>query len=168
MWSTIKEFFQSMYDSVFSTIIDWHDSFMLFITNSYDIILILIIFALAIVAFMLLKYITVPAIILGQIVMLTVSITMVISFVSLLATAFVSIYNRIFTLADYIADGGTSGCFMDTFSCLGANGIISFYFTELFAILILVLLIRLSSLFFWALDYISERIYRIGVLIGSL
>ncbi|MEA2047289.1 MAG: hypothetical protein U9O64_02445 [Campylobacterota bacterium] len=89
-----------------------------------------------------------------------------IAFVTLLATALVSIYNRIFSLAHYLSNMGGSDCVLHMLDCLSVNGIMSTFFTELFALFIVVLLLRVSSLFLWAFDFISEKVWRIGVLMG--
>lgn len=163
----VINFFQSMYDSVIDTVTGWYVSVGHFFTVAYDYILVIAIILLAIVIFKLLKYLTVPAIILSEITMLTVIITMMLSFVLLVATSLVSIYNKIFALTDLLSTGiGSIECFGYMINCLGADGVLSYFFTELFALFIVVLLIRVSGLFFWALSVISDKIWRIGVLMG--
>jgi len=156
MFDSVMNFFGNMFDKISS-----------FFTSGYDLALVLISVVLAFVIFKFLKYLTVPSIIISQILMLTISISSMILFVGLLATSLVSIYNRIFDLATHLAGLSTaSSCLAHYLSLLGIDGILSSFFTELFAILITVLFIRVSSHVLWAFNFISERIWRIGVLLG--
>jgi len=156
-----------MFDSVMNFFADMFDNIAIFFTSSYDLVLILVILVLSFAIFKSLKYLTVPTIILGQIVMLTISITAMMSFIALLTTSIIAIYNRIYGLASYLGHFSTvSSCASHMISVLGIDGILSSFFTELFAILITVLLIRVSSYILWAFNFISERVYRIGVLLG--
>jgi len=156
-----------MFDSVMNFFANMFDKIATFFTSAYDLVLILVILVLSFAIFKLLKYLTVPSIILGQTVMLTISITAMMSFIALLTTSIIAIYNRIYDLASYLGDFSTvSSCASHMISVLGIDGILSSFFTELFAILITVLLIRVSSYILWAFNFISERIWRIGVLLG--
>lgn len=168
MLDSIRQFFQNMYDSTIGTFTEWYSDFIQFVSGVYDILLIIILIALAIIIFKLLKYVTVPAIILGQIAFLTITITGMIAFVTLIATSLVSIYNRMFDLADYLSNMGGTACVSHMLDCLSVNGILSTYFTELFSIFIVVLLIRVSTLYLWAFDFITERVWRLGVLMGLM
>jgi len=168
MFDWLADFFQGIYDSTIGVIMGIWGSFTTFFSNAWDIILLLAIIALSFLIFKLLRYLTVPTIILSQIVMLTAIITSMVAFVLLLATALVSIYNRIFDLATYLSTSSSVGCMGYAFDCLGIDGVLSAYFTELFALFIAVLLIRISGLFFWAMNIISDKVWRIGVLLGSL
>ena len=166
MIDSIKSFFQSMYDNTFGVLGGWFESFSTFLSDSFTVILILAGIALAVVLFKLLKYVTVPMILISQIAMLSVVITSMIAFVALLATSLVSIYNKIFDLTSYISSASGVSCLSTMLDCLSVTGVLSVFMTELFALFIVVLLIRMSGLFLWAMDIISEKIWRIGVLLG--
>jgi len=156
-----------MFDSVLNFFATLFSKITTFFSSAYDLVLVLVILTLSFVTFKFLKYLTVPGIILGQIIFLTISITSMMTFVALLSTSLVAIYNRIYLFVDTL--GGltsSSPCFSHFLSVLGIDSILSAYFTELFAILITVLLIRISSYILWAFNFISERIWRIGVLLG--
>ena len=169
MIDSIKTFFQHMYDATIGQIIGMWDNFAAFVSQSWDIILLFLILIVGFLVFKFLRYLTIPTIILGQIVFLSGVITGLLAFVALLATSLVSIYNRIYDLANYISSsGGSLSCFGHMMDCLSINGVISSFFTELFALLIVVLLMRISGIFLWAMSYISDKIWRIGVLLGSV
>jgi hypothetical protein len=167
MIDAIKDFFQSMYDHTIGSFVNMLIEFYTWLGDAWDIILILIILVLAFFVFKVLKYITVPGIIISQMIMLTATISFMMAFVALLSTSIVAIYNRIFSLSDYIKTGFSSvDCLPYIFDCMGISGTFSYFFTELFALFITVLLIRISGLFFWAFNIISDSIWRIGVLLG--
>ena len=166
MLDSIKQFFIDMYNDFIGFFIDIYDSVSLFISQSYDIILLIISLLLAFAVLYVLKFLTVPVIILSEMIFLSISITAMVSFVVLLSTSLVAIYNRIYVLSDYISTGGNFSCLGHMFDCLAINGILSTYFTELFALFIVVLLLRVSVLFLWAFDFVSDKIWRIGVLLG--
>lgn len=167
MWDSIKSFFQDMYDSVIAFFIDKWDSLTSFFNILGDISLVLIILVLAFVVFKLLRYITLPTIILGQILMLTAIITAMLAFIAVLASALVSIYNRMYALADYISSSASSfSCASYMIDCLSINGVMSAFFTELFALFVTVLLIKMSGLFLWAMNMISDKLWKLGVLLG--
>jgi len=168
MFDWLAEFLQGIYDSTIGYILSIWNSFTSFVSGAWDIILILAIVLMAFLVFKMLRYLTVPAIILGQILMLTALITSMLAFVALLATSLVAVYNRIFSLADYLASAPGAGCLGYGISCLGISGVLNAFFTELFALFIVVLLLRVSGLFLYAMNIISDKIWRIGVLLGSL
>jgi len=168
MFDWLADFFQGIYDSTIGYILSLWSSFTTFISSAWDIILILAIVAMAFVVFKMLRYLTVPAIILGQIAMLTALITAMLAFVALLATSLVAIYNRIFSLAEYIASAPGASCLGYGIDCLGISGVLGAFFTELFALFIVVLVLRVSGLFLYAMNIISDKVWRIGVLLGSM
>jgi len=166
MIDSIKAFFQSMYDASIGKIVLYLTEFYVWIGGFWEVLLLLAILVIAFFIFKALKYLTLPLIITGQIVFLTAVISSMIAFVTLLATSLVAIYNRIFTLSEYLNSGGGSPCLGNMLDCLSITGVLSFYFTELFALFIVVLLIRVSSLFLWAGNFISDKVWKIGVLMG--
>jgi len=156
-----------MFDSVVNFFATFFNKIATFFSSAYDLVLILVILALSFATFKFLKYLTVPGIILGQIAFLTISITSMMTFVALLSTSLVAIYNRIYHFVDSLGGlSSASPCLSHMLGVLGLDSILSTYFTELFAILITVLLIRVSSYVLWSFNFISERIWRIGVLLG--
>ena len=157
------DFFQSMFD----TVAVWWTDFVLFISNSWDMLLYIAIAILAFFVFKLLRYLTVPAIILGQILLLTALVTGLVAYVALIMTSLVSVYNLIFETAGLINNYG-GGCIYYFISQLGVSGVLASFFTEVFAVLVTVIIIRTSGLFFWAMNLISDKIWKIGVLLGLL
>jgi len=167
LFENIKDFFQSMYDSTIGFFVDFFSSLAGFVSSAYDMFLFLALFVIAFLIFRFFKYITLPAIILGQIVMLTGTITFMLTMVAFMTTALVSIYNRIFALAEYINTASSSvSCLGYMFDCMGISNTFSYFYTELFSLFIVALILRLSGLFFWAFGILSDRVWKLGVLLG--
>jgi len=139
---------------------------MLDFLNDFFVIIFSAIFA--IILFLLRKYLVLPVIIMSQMVFLSALITSSLAFFGLYALALVSVYNAIKALATYIASSSSVGCLYKFIGCAGLDGVLSAFFTELFALFILVLTIKLWFIFIWVFNLISDKVWRIGVLIGLM
>jgi len=167
MIDAIKDFFYKLWESSILFFTDFFDKVSVFIDNFWLFFIAIISLIIGYFIFRVLKLLTVPGIILGEIVMLSVIITSMLALVSLMSLSLVAIYNRIFELGNFITSNFSSfDCFAYISDCMGITTPMSYFYTEVFAIITTVLLIKSSFLFLWALNFISEKIWRIGVLIG--
>lgn len=145
------------------------DSFFSSISDYWSVLVVIILSIIAIFTTTILKKITLPIIIGGHILMLSTLITLIISFVGFIALSFVTIYNRIFDLGNYITSSLSSlDCFVYFLSCLKVTSILSLFITELFSLLIVIVFIRLSFIFIVVMNLLSDKFWRLGVLIGLL
>jgi hypothetical protein len=156
-----------MFDSIINFFANIFNSISIFFSSAYDLVLMLVILLITFVTFKFIKYIALPSAVIFQLAISAMSIGMMITFILSFFTTLIYVYNKIFALATNLSNITSSlPCMSKMLSTLGLDSILSTYFTELFFILITVLLIRMTSYVLWAFSFISERIWRIGVLLG--
>ncbi len=134
----------------------------------FDIVLMFFSLIVGYFIFKFLSKLTIPGILLGHIGSLTLYLTLLINLVLFFFGAMVFLYNKIITLSDFLGSMPGVSCLGAVLGCAGIADLLSFFYTELFFILITVLGFRVSFLFLSLLDKVSEKIWRIGMLMGQI
>jgi len=161
MIDDIKQFFQSMYDATIGKLVNWVETLYLWLSESFDLVLLVLGFGLTLVALFFVLKLLVPVKALLALVIESVVIASVVAFVVWFMSVIVDMYNQIITLSGLLNTDGNLGCFGHMLDCLSVRGILSIFFTQLFIALIIVLLLRTYVLFIWGKQSLANALDRI-------